>query len=236
MKLLNIDMENLRSYRSENVDFLEGISLFEGDIGSGKSSILNAIEFALFGLGDLNGSHLIRIGENEAKVELEIEINGRRFLLGRTLKRRGRGVHQDTCYIVEDGVKTEYNVTDMKKRVLQLLDFKEPSNPRSHSVIYRYAIFTPQEEMKQVLGQKPSDRKETLRKAFGIEQYHTAAENATELVTDIDVNMQVLKRSEKEIESIKKKIEEENKLIAELDEKITETKEEQETLIQNKKA
>ena len=85
MKLLSIELDNIRSYRHQKVDFRDGISLFEGDIGSGKSSILNAIEFALFGLGDLRGSHIIRVGENEAKVILDLEINGRPYVFGRTL-------------------------------------------------------------------------------------------------------------------------------------------------------
>jgi exonuclease SbcC len=220
LKLLSIDLENIRSYQREKVDFRNGISLFAGDIGSGKSSILNAIEFALFGLGDLSGSHLIRVGENEAKVELDIEINGRPYTFGRTLKRSRNSVRQDACYIIYGDVKTDYNVSDMKKRVLQLLDFKEPSNPRSHSVIYRYAIFTPQEAMKEVLDQKPSERKETLRKAFGIEEYNTAAENSAQLVSEINVDMRILKQSEGEIAGIREKIGEETSQVTDLEKNI----------------
>ena len=245
MKLISIDLENIRSYRHEKVEFRDGISLFEGDIGSGKSSILNAIEFALFGLGDLSGSHILRVGENEAKVELELEINEHQYVFGRTLKRRGSSVNQDSCYIIDDDVKTDYSVTDMKKRVLQLLDFKEPSNPRSHSVIYRFAIFTPQEAMKEVLGQKPSDRKQTLRKAFGIEEYNTASENTAHLVSDINVDLRVLEKSAAEIESIITNIEVEEAQITNLDEQNTETggqikeleaeKEEKQGLLETKK-
>jgi exonuclease SbcC len=108
----------------------------------------------------------------------------------------------------------------MKKRVLQLLDFKEPPNPRSHSVIYRYAIFTPQEAMKAVLGQKPSDRKQTLRKAFGIEEYNTASENSTHLESEIEIDMRVLKKSEEEISGIVFKIEEETSQITDLEKNI----------------
>jgi exonuclease SbcC len=223
VRLVSIQLENIRSYQLQKVEFRDGISLFEGDIGSGKSSILNAIEFALFGLGDLSGTHLIRVGENEAKVELDIEINGRPYLFGRTLKRSRNRVQQASCYIVENGVKTDYNVTDMKKRVLQLLDFKEPSNPRSHSVIYRFAIFTPQEAMKEVLGQRPSNRKQTLRKAFGIEEYSIASENTANLANDINIDMRVLKQSAEEIDSINKNLDEEQELITKLGDNIQTT-------------
>ena len=51
MILNSIMIENIRSYNEEVIDFPRGITLFEGDIGSGKSTILMGIEFALFGLG-----------------------------------------------------------------------------------------------------------------------------------------------------------------------------------------
>ncbi|MHA1838381.1 MAG: hypothetical protein ACTSYO_00255, partial [Candidatus Ranarchaeia archaeon] len=131
---------------------------------------------------------------------------------------QGSGVGQDSCYLIEEGIETKYNATDMKKRVLQLLNFKESSHPRSHSVIYRYAVFTPQEAMKEVLGQRPKERKETLRKAFGIEEYNTAAENTTHLVSDINIDMQVLKQSEKEIETLEENIQTEKDQITKLEE------------------
>jgi exonuclease SbcC len=46
-----LSLNNIRSYKTnEPIEFPIGTSLFEGDIGSGKSTILMAIEFALFGL------------------------------------------------------------------------------------------------------------------------------------------------------------------------------------------
>ena len=52
MILNSLIIDNIRSYDHEEVIFPRGISLFEGDIGSGKSTILMAIEFALLGLDD----------------------------------------------------------------------------------------------------------------------------------------------------------------------------------------
>ena len=49
MLLNSLVIDNIRSYEHEEVEFPRGITLFEGDIGSGKSTILMAIEFALFG-------------------------------------------------------------------------------------------------------------------------------------------------------------------------------------------
>ena len=50
MKLKKIILDNIRSYEHQVIDFPEGSVLLSGDIGSGKTSILLGIEFALFGL------------------------------------------------------------------------------------------------------------------------------------------------------------------------------------------
>ena len=72
MLLKSIKLENIRSYISEKIVFPTGSVLLAGDIGSGKSSILQAIEFAFFGFkkGDLEGIHLLRKGESQAEVKL----------------------------------------------------------------------------------------------------------------------------------------------------------------------
>jgi len=48
-------LRNIRSYTFQTIDFSDGSTLLIGDIGSGKTTILLAVEFALFGLikGDL---------------------------------------------------------------------------------------------------------------------------------------------------------------------------------------
>jgi exonuclease SbcC len=177
-------LENIRSYKdATTVTFTTGTSLFEGDIGSGKSSILSAIEFALFGLGNLNGTHLLRGGTKRGHVLLEFEVEGNPYQISRSLRRRRNRVHQDEGYIVENGVQTSYRPTELKARILQILKFNEPLNPRSQSVIYRYAIFTPQEMMKDVLTQHEDRRLETLRKAFRMETYRRAVDNASGLTS-----------------------------------------------------
>jgi len=206
MKLKSLHLHNIRSYIDHSIEFTEGISLFEGDIGTGKSSILSGIEFALFGLGNLSGSHLLRVGENMGSVMLTLEVNERDYVFGRSLKRSRGKISQGECFIIEEGVRTSYNATDMKRRALQILNFREPVNPRSHSVIYRFAIFTPQEQMKEVISQRPDKRKETLRKAFGIEEYSIAAGNSEVVRRGLHTEVLALKRSEVEIEEIKERM------------------------------
>jgi exonuclease SbcC len=50
MIIKKIILDNIRSFEHEEIDFDVGSTLLAGDIGSGKTSILLAIEFGLFGL------------------------------------------------------------------------------------------------------------------------------------------------------------------------------------------
>lgn len=179
MILKTLDMENIRSYAKQKVTFPLGTILFEGDIGSGKSTILNAIEFALFGLGSQRGGSLLRLGTKSGSVTLTFEVDDKEYKVHRSLIRRGRYVRQgDDGYIETEGGRISLSATELKERILDILNFNEPPDPKAQSVIYRYAVFTPQEEMKAILVQDPDKRLQTLRKAFGIEDYKIASENA----------------------------------------------------------
>lgn len=174
-----LQMENIRSYEKEKIDFPSGTSLFEGDVGSGKSTILMAMEFALFGLGNQRGDALLRKGSKKGSVFLSFNVEEKEYQIKRTLVRgNSDSVRQDKALLSADGRKVQLSPSEIKERILDILNFKEPPNPRAQSVIYRYAVYTPQEEMKFILAQKPDTRLETLRKAFGIEDYKTAADNA----------------------------------------------------------
>jgi exonuclease SbcC len=178
MKLKSLALRNIRSYRDLEITFPDGILLFEGDIGSGKSTILYAMELAMFGPAEADTKKkkefYVRAGEKDAWVRLDIEVGGKDYSFHREITRTGSG----TCKITVDGAFAEYSPSEMRKKVLEILGFNEPAGARASSVIYRYAVFTPQEEMKQILGMTDDDRLQTLRKAFRIEDYKIARENA----------------------------------------------------------
>jgi len=155
-----------------------GTVLFEGDIGSGKSTILYAVEFALFGLGDMSGSYLLSEGTNSGHAKVRVTQGGRNLEIYRGLRRTGENVVQENCYISEDGTKTELSPGDLKQRVISLLGFNEPSHPRAESLVFRYAVFTPQEQMKEIVQRNADDRLLVIRRVLGIQSYQVAAENS----------------------------------------------------------
>ncbi|MEM4378008.1 MAG: SMC family ATPase [Candidatus Nitrosotenuis sp.] len=190
MILNSIKLENIRSYRLEEIEFPRGITLFEGDIGSGKSSVLMGIEFALFGLGSQKPDALLSKKEEQGSVTLRFSIDDDSYEIKRVLRRKGDSVSQDpkNCYLKVGEIIEPLAPSELKQRVLQILKFNEPADPRSESRIFRYAFFTPQEEMKQIL-LDANKRLETIRKAFGVEDYKIVAENAKAIASDLKLQM-----------------------------------------------
>ena len=229
MILNSIIIENIRSYEHEEIEFPKGITLFEGDIGSGKSTVLMAIEFALFGLGSQKPEALLAKKADSGSVILDFMVGDEKYAIKRTLLRKNDAVGQDSkkSWLRVNGAELPLSASELKQKVLEILKFNEPADPKAESRIFRYAIFTPQEAMKEVLAD-PKKRKETIRKAFGIEDYSIALSNAKELQIELRTKVGILKERfsnqsmiENEISNLKKSIETDSAQFEELEKKIT---------------
>lgn len=176
MKLKKISLENIRSYKNQEVEFTEGSTLLSGDIGSGKTSILLGIEFALFGLQPGQRGHvLLRNGEDYGKVIINFEVENKDIIIERTLK-RGKTISQDKCSITINGEKTELSVSELKNKILCILNYPREF-AKKQNILYKFTVYTPQEEMKQIILQDSETRINTLRHVFGIDKYKRILEN-----------------------------------------------------------
>src|SRR5574339_51891 len=207
MILNSVELKNIRSYGHEKIEFPRGITLFEGDMGAGKSTVLMAVEFALFGLGSQKSESLLSKKQDEGYVILNFEVEGKQYEIKRKLVRKGDSVSQESksCYLVSDGEMEPLAASELKQKVLEILKFNEPPSPTSESRIYRYAVFTPQQEMKQIL-QYSEKRLETIRKAFDIEDYKTATENAKIMISSLKTKIAVSKKGFSKLDELKKSL------------------------------
>lgn len=224
MLLKSIKLNNIRSYLSQQIDFPIGSLLLSGDIGSGKSTVLIAIEFALFGSksAELPASSLLRHGKNEGFVELNFEVDNKPIIIKRTLKRGKSGIKQETGYIVIDGAKKELSPVEMKSEVFNLLGYPNDLVSKNKDLIYRYTVYTPQEEMKKILAEDKDARLDTLRKVFNIDKYKKIRDNTSIFVravkekkkefegfiSDFDIKKKELESVQKEIYVLEEKIKE----------------------------
>src|SRR3989338_6620875 len=181
MLIKKIRLENIRSYVSQEFEFPQGSILLSGDIGSGKSSILLAADFALFGLrkSNLSGNALLRNGANSGLVELNFQIDNNEIIIQRRLKRSNdNSVSQDYGFISINGAKKDSAAIELKQAILDLLNYPKELLTKSKSLIYRYTVYKPQEEMKSILSGDKEIRLDTLRRVFDIDKYKRIKENS----------------------------------------------------------
>lgn len=222
MLLKQVVLRNIRSYQDQAIDLPEGVVLLSGDIGSGKSTILLAVEFALFGLlkGEIAGAALLRNGANEGSVELFFELNKKGYRVGRSLKRTKKSIKQDSGFLEVDGAREKLTPMELKSRVLELIGYPEELLTKSKSLIYRYTVYTPQEDMKRILEENPEDRLKILRSVFDVEKYQRIRSNASLYTKDMRerirhfegqlIDLEIKKKqkrdSESELEGFQKKL------------------------------
>ena len=219
MLLKKLQLKNIRSYKESEVIFPEGSTVLAGDIGSGKTSVLLAIEFALFGLQPgQKGTSLLRNGEDEGFVRLEFEIDSRNVIVERGLK-RGKSVTQSYALIEIDGEKKDLSVKQLKNNIITLLQYPKEFETKTN-LLYKFTVYTPQEQMKQIILEAPETRLDLLRHIFGIDKYKRIRENVSTLTIKLRENIRDYEGQTKTLEDTKKKLEEKKNNLLILDEKI----------------
>ena len=170
MKLLSIKMENIRSHVKTEVRFSEGFNCLVGGLGQGKSSVLYAFDFALFGdpLGR-SYEYLLREDAEEGKVSANFVHNRKTYKIQRALKRRDNGIGQDIdqlkLFQEEKLIASNKNeaVTEELK-VITGLD----------KTIFRELVWVRQEHLKELIDTTPRQRQKKIDDLFGLSDYEDA--------------------------------------------------------------
>ena len=217
-----IKLKNIRSYKEEEIVIPEGAVLFAGDIGSGKTTILLAIEYALFGLQPgQRGSALLSKGEDFGEITLELESNDNNIIIERGLKRTNKSINQDFAAVTINGSRFESSVTEVKTKILELLNYPQEFI-RKNNLLYRYTIYTPQEEMKQIILEDAESRLDVLRHVFGIDKYKRIKDNTQRVTAQLREESRNLQFEVSSIDSKKSELDANEKFISILKNKILE--------------
>jgi exonuclease SbcC len=231
MILQELIIHNIRSIQDLSLKFPESRILFYGDIGAGKSSVLKAIELALFGvLPPKSASSLLRRGETSGFAELTFLLDGESYTIHRELKtitRKGESkITQSKQWLIHSGTRINYSVSDLRIKILELLNYSIPkykSTQIGSIDIYRYTVYTPQEDLKAILEASIQERFTVLKEVLDIEKYQNTLTNLklvqTQLRADcrfLDAKQKTLGEPEEKIAKIEEDIQNQEKFIQEL--------------------
>ena len=209
MKLKAIWLHNIRSYRDQVIVFPErGITVIYGDVGTGKSTILSSITFAIFGSSPAQrydpaeryaapkAEDLLRKGASRGFVQLWLRMGScdeggktspcRDVIICRNIAVEGGSIRDKggslIVYNHDEGRVEEarrYSAVELRSRVLQILGL--PEKERGSPLIFTNAIYVPQFNVYTILTMSPQERKEAINRALNLVKYNNIRGNIEEL-------------------------------------------------------
>jgi exonuclease SbcC len=190
MKIEIVQLENIRSHVKSTVPFTRGFNCLVGGLGCGKSSVLYAVDFALF--GDSIGrsfEYLLREDADSGRVTVQFTQNGKTYKLSRGLKRKGKSINQDfeELKLFED----ETLVASMKTDAIAE-QFKAITGLDKE--LYREIVWFRQEHLKELLDAAPRDRQRRLDELFGLSDYEVAWSNIAQYQRDYETEKRVYEK------------------------------------------
>ncbi|MHB8395612.1 MAG: AAA family ATPase [Thermoplasmataceae archaeon] len=222
MRIKSLEIRMIRSHVQTRLEFTDGVTLIEGDVGSGKSTILMALEFAIFGFSGEKSNEILRLGEDRGFVELTFDMDGIEYKVARSIIRKGNVIEQKGLSLSYGGKEIRLSATELKRELLKILGYRDIASANSRNWIYRSAIFTPQESMKEVLSMDSKSRMATLRKILGIDDYSRAAANAQIVKRKLENEISRLEGMTSSVDQISRNLEEEKEKAVGLRSGITE--------------
>ena len=220
MIIKSIHLKNIRSYKDQKIKFNKGITLLQGDIGSGKSSILYALDFALFGLKKSDSSKLLRHGETRAEVELEIELDKKNILISRAIEKKRDRIQQTRASIAINNSYKTLSPTMLNHEIKSILGYN--TNSREEYSPFYYTVYTPQESMKEILMSKKEDRLRIIRDIFQIDKYQKIKNNTSLFISHLNYIINYLRGQTSNIKELEKEIKNREKEADEIKESIKE--------------
>ncbi len=187
MILKSLRMKGIRSWRDGYIPFSEGFTTIVGPKGAGKSSVISATEFVLFGdeaFRDYSG--LMREDSSQSEAILQVEDQGRSLVITRGLVRVKNRISQDSERLkleVNGTVHTAGKAGDLNRDVGELL--------RVDDELLEYTCLARQEELKKLLNMDARSRKSVVDSLLGFEAFEVAWKELGEIIARTLFNLKI---------------------------------------------
>jgi exonuclease SbcC len=192
MILDRLVLKNFKRFRNEEIRFKDGITGILGNNGTGKSSIVQAIFFALYGVQatGIAADYVVSSfasPKEKCEVRLEFRIGGDNYTVVRTFK-KGKSANHDASF---------YHGTKMVATGVSQVETEVKRTLGMGPVDFKNTIYAGQKDLLTLLETTPGKRKEWFQKALGIDFLKTESDAA--LKDEIDAKAGELQRRESEL-------------------------------------
>lgn len=184
MRPVRLDLNGFAAFREPaTVDFTDAdYFALVGATGSGKSTVIDAMTFALYGSAPRWGSsssiqYALAPTANRCTVRLLFDVSGRRYVVAREVRRSGQQVSQRSCVLerfldptatgdpdaVEDTESLAADPKSVRQQVIELLGLEFDD--------FCTCVVLPQGEFATFLQASPTERQSILLKLIGARIY-----------------------------------------------------------------
>jgi len=175
-----VKLRNFISHANTELELEDGVNIFIGQNGSGKTAVIDAITYALYGEHmRKKNENLVRNGTSEGGVSVTFSTAGRKFVVERRFNARGKlesailREESPTKRLIVSGESKQFGetVTGEVEKILGL-DYSK----------IKVASIVQQGELDDIINYNPRDFKDLLNKIIGIDKLDEAYNNIKDAI------------------------------------------------------
>ena len=173
MKFEHVHIRNFKSHADTDLSLGPGVTVIHGVNGSGKSSLLEACFFALYGASAIDGTldDAIANGEEEMSIVLSFTHGGADYRVEREVKVRGETAQTTTCVLETPNGPIE-QVTEVEAHIEELL--------RMDAEAFVNCAYVRQGEVNKLINASPSERQDMIDELLQLGRLETYRERASD--------------------------------------------------------
>jgi exonuclease SbcC len=174
-----IHLKNFKRFPDAKIDFLNGITGIVGSNGTGKSSIVEAIFFALYGVADksINPDHILSAFAKEGErcgIYLRFNQQGNLCEIVRTFSKKKTIFHSVSLKV--NGRERASGVTQVEAEIRKIIGMGP--------VDFRNTVYAAQKDLMTLLDLTPGKRKEWFLRALGIDYLNKGSQEILKAEAD----------------------------------------------------
>jgi exonuclease SbcC len=181
--LTHLELQNFKNFKKKELEFSSGINVLQGPNGSGKTSILEAIEFALFGSVTRTAGlePLVNVEESVASVSLTFDAQHNSgtesFTVFRQITKGQTGASTTTTRLTRGGLEISAKKLEVDAQILTLIGLPHGS--------YGNSCYIRQGEIRNLL-EAGKDREREIDRMIGLGVFEDAWRDLRKEESDLE--------------------------------------------------
>ncbi|MDG6258111.1 MAG: SMC family ATPase [Methanomicrobiaceae archaeon] len=165
MLLTKLALKNFKRFGTAEVVFRDGVTGIVGNNGAGKSTIVEAVLFALYGVksSGLSGEYIVSSFaplREKCEVRLDFQVGGEEYTILRTFRRTASSTQHDAQMFLGGNLLAE-GVNPVEGEVARVIGMGAAD--------FKSTIYAGQKDLLSLLDERPGDRKNWFMRVLGID-------------------------------------------------------------------